>query len=299
MINLSEIEKHISTARLSSYRSLNPTGTIEEIIGLYYWNKAISANFFPAIQCLEVTLRNAIHTAATSHFSNGAWYDPLVSGVANELYANGHLRTMRNGQREKSKSEIKLQDAKWKLQRARKAVTPSGVIAELSFGFWVSLITSQYEDINTRLKLWPNLTQTVFPHTVGTERNVGFLFNKYNNIRDTRNRLSHHEPLWKSSTSSNIPSAIAYISTQYDEVMTCIGYISRDRRDYLLKSYMGQEFKRLLSLDSIDQFVGKLPANTVTMLSFKKDLNLYLRNCDKGRSSYISKAGNLYKLIKI
>lgn len=297
-LNVSEMEKHISTARLSSYLSLNPSGTIEEMIALYYWNKALSATFFPAIQCLEVTLRNAIHTAASAHFRNGAWYDPLVTRVANELFASGRLRTYR-GQRERSKSEKKLQEAKDKLQRAGKSVTPSGVIAEVSFGFWVSLLTAQYEDINTRSKLWPNLTTTVFPNAVGVQRNVGFLFNKYNNIRDIRNRLSHHEPLWKSSTSGTLPLAIAYVAAQYDEVMTCIGYISHDRRDYLLQSYVGKEFRRLLSFDTIDQFIGKIPAKAVSIHSFKKDLNRYLNQCDKGETGYIARNGSLYKIVKV
>jgi abortive infection bacteriophage resistance protein len=298
-INFSEIEKHISTARLSSYRSLNPSGTTEETIALYYWNKALSSTFFPAIQCLEVTLRNAIHTAAVAHFRNRAWYDQLVTRVANELYANGRLRMNANGQRERSTSEKKLQEAKAKLRRAGKAVTPSGVIAEVSFGFWVSLITSQYEDINNRSKLWPNLTSTVFPNTVGAERNVGFLFNKYNNIRDIRNRLSHHEPLWKSSSSGTLPSAIAYVAAQYEEVMSCIRYISSDRRDYLLQSYMGKEFTRLLSLDAIDQFIGKTPTKAVSVQSFKKDLNLYLNYCDRGDTGYIARGGSLYKIVKV
>lgn len=296
-INFTDIEKHISPARLSSYRSLNPSGTTEETIGLYYWNKAVSAAFFPAIQCLEVSLRNAIHIAATAHFSNTTWYDPLVTGIANELYSKGKLGfNYILNKREKSESEKKLAEAKTKLRKSRKTETPSGIIAELSFGFWVTLLNAQCEDFHKHTKLWPDLTSTVFPNSP-SERS--FLFHKYRNINDIRNRLSHHEPIWKSGSATNLHSAIAYAAAQYDEVMTCIGYISADRRDYLSQSYIGKEFKRLLSLNAITEFVGRPSAKATCSHNFKKDLKLHLKTCDKGGVAYISRGKDVYKVVKM
>ena len=201
--------------------------------------------------------------------------------------------------RKKSISENNIQEAKEKLTRARKRVTPSGVIAELSIGFWVNLLTAQYEDINTKALLWPNLTTTVFPNTVGAERDISFILNRFKSINKIRNRLSHHEPLWKSGSSTNFSSALRYVNNQYTQVMDCIGYISKDRRDFLLESYMGKEFKRISTLETINAFIGQKIVNAATVQQFKKDLNLHLNNCDKGNNAYITRGSQVfYKLVR-
>lgn len=297
--NYNEIEKHISTARLSSYRSLTPSATLEEVVGLYYWNKALCSAFYPALQCLEVTFRNAIHSAASAHFNNGAWYDPLVRRVGDELYARRQLRLDPvTGRREKSISEKNLKTAKDKLSSANKAVTPPGVVAELNFGFWVSLLTGQYVDINNRTKLWPNLTLNVFPNTYGPERNMPFLFQKFDRIRDIRNRLSHHEPLWKDRSSTNLASGLSYVKSMYDDITVCIGYMSRDRKLFLEESSIGKEFIRLSSRKGIDEFTNWNNLGHICPRTLAKDLNMYLNMCDKNKTVYISRKKSMYKLTK-
>ena len=58
-------QHYITTARLDIYRKhlkVKPA----QVMAAYHWNKALAGALLPAMQCLEVTLRNAINTAIQS-----------------------------------------------------------------------------------------------------------------------------------------------------------------------------------------------------------------------------------------
>lgn len=84
-MNYLALETLISPNRLNSYRTLAPSNDIKELVGAYYWNKALSGALFPVIQCIEITLRNAIHDAATNAFGTPAWYDNLLKRVGDDI----------------------------------------------------------------------------------------------------------------------------------------------------------------------------------------------------------------------
>lgn len=54
----------ISQQRFSTYQTAVFKGaTDEECLGIYLWNKQLASAFLPALQILEVSLRNAIYQA--------------------------------------------------------------------------------------------------------------------------------------------------------------------------------------------------------------------------------------------
>jgi abortive infection bacteriophage resistance protein len=222
-LNYSEIETYISSHRLNSYRTLEPLSPTNEIVGIYYWNKALCASLYPALQCFEITLRNAIHEAASSHFNNGAWYDPLVKKVGDEIGRREGWPLDQYGKRKKLiTSESNLRKAKNDLDASRKPVTPSGVVAELPLGFWVTLFTSNYEDFQSNTKLWPGLLRPVFKNAPSKECKRQSLHDKFIKLNKIRNRLSHHEPLWKTSTVATLTDAITVLRTEYENLLNCI-----------------------------------------------------------------------------
>ncbi len=64
------------------------------------------------------------------------------------------------------------------------------------FGFWTHLLTAEYEEPRKLSLLWPHLTAEVFPSRPAQIR-WHHLENKFTRIRDLRNRLAHHEAVWK------------------------------------------------------------------------------------------------------
>lgn len=84
----------------------------------------------------------------------------------------------------------------------------------MNFGFWTSLVHEDYGDASERkgslktikgvkvderkpapLPLWPALREQVFPGAQGIELRV--LSGTFNEIRKFRNRVFHHEPIWR------------------------------------------------------------------------------------------------------
>ena len=71
-----------------------------------------------------------------------------------------------------------------------KPIEPDRIIAELTFGFWTSLLDRRYE------RLWHQIIRTTFPHMPRTNRTRQNLSSRFNKIRNLRNRVFHHEPIW-------------------------------------------------------------------------------------------------------
>ena len=97
-------------------------------------------------------------------------------------------------------AQRRIREVKKGLRRAGKPVEPPNVVAALSFGFWVSLTDSgdklnsggqaSYED-----KLWRPALRRAFPacDTTLMRRQAHERLNK---IREFRNRIAHHEPIF-------------------------------------------------------------------------------------------------------
>ena len=63
------------------------------------------------------------------------------------------------------------------------------IIAELSFGFWVALLNKNYHRA-----LWMNCLERAFPNYEGKRRD---LYMDLDRLRKLRNRIAHHEPIYK------------------------------------------------------------------------------------------------------
>jgi hypothetical protein len=66
------------------------------------------------------------------------------------------------------------------------------VVAELSFGFWTSLLSSDYERI-----FWQRILTDAFPLMPRRLRSRPKLAGRLHTLRRLRNRVSHHEPIYK------------------------------------------------------------------------------------------------------
>jgi hypothetical protein len=68
----------------------------------------------------------------------------------------------------------------------RAPITRSGVIAGVSFGFWVALFDRTYED------LWRERLHRAFPYAALSRREVGAVLRR---VHQLRNRIAHHDCL--------------------------------------------------------------------------------------------------------
>jgi len=63
----------ISPERLESYRPA--AGTDLDTVVNYFWNLCLCEALYPSLNAAEISLRNSIHTALSSHYQNDYWFD--------------------------------------------------------------------------------------------------------------------------------------------------------------------------------------------------------------------------------
>jgi len=85
------------------------------------------------------------------------------------------------------------------------------VVAALSFGFWVSLLSGGH-GWNYEMTLWRPGLRKAFPEYRGTRAR---LHNKLNTVRLFRNRIAHHEPVHH-----------RHLAADYESVLTIAGWLS-------------------------------------------------------------------------
>lgn len=184
-IKNADVQRSLSGPRLASFR-LNSTESDDIVFARYRWNLALGQSFYPSLGLLEVTLRNHMHIVISGHYKTNSWYDSSPSILRqHELDA--------------------VQKAKGELGKQGKTLDPDRIVAELSFGFWVGLLSRNYETA-----IWHknnNLAQT-FPYSPKSSRKRQMIANSLHRIRLLRNRISHHEPIFKMRDLKDISSKI-------------------------------------------------------------------------------------------
>ena len=167
-----ELSIIFSQERLDGYLNHAKCNSKTEALIKYSWNIELSQALYPALQILEITLRNSLHQALSTHFQTDRWFD---------------LSLLHDRER---KQVLKAKDD---LLKERKKVEPGRVVAALSFGFWTSLFDLRYEHGQV---LWPKLLKPAFPFLPKGQRTRSFLSRELNRIRFLRNRIFHYEPIW-------------------------------------------------------------------------------------------------------
>ncbi|MCX6975894.1 MAG: Abi family protein [Verrucomicrobia bacterium] len=177
---ISAIEIALSPDRFRTYL-LRAGGSRMKAVLVYERNTAISEALYGIMQAVEVCLRNSIHRTLSA--SRGDfWFDHV---------------TMAPPQLEK------LEAAKRQLAKDQRTVTAGAVVAELSLGFWTSLISREYDAL-----LWVPILHKAFPYAEGrktgadrkevvTKLSRAEIHDRLEGLRKLRNRIAHHEHILK------------------------------------------------------------------------------------------------------
>lgn len=189
-ISLAAVTRGLSEARLEAYRT-HPAEPLEALLGRYRWNAALSMALHPALGLLEVALRNALHRAIAGLYGTDAWYDLTSVALA-------------------PSEQKSIAQAKDELRKKQKPEESDRVVAELNLGFWVGLLSTKYEQ-----QLWPKLLKIAFPYIPRSVRTRATVCGRFQEIRHLRNRVSHHEPIYKSKN----------LIQRYEDIEEAIGWM--------------------------------------------------------------------------
>lgn len=164
------IRRAFSAPRMRPY--LATSGQDERrAVALYWWNIEISAAFYGPLHCLEIALRNALHDQLILRYRRPDWWASApLTGHGVRLVTEAVLKCRRRG-----------------------LVPPMAddVVAELSFGFWVSLLSNHRGSSYDR-NLWVPTLHRAFPRYSGPRVS---LHQAFETMRLLRNRIMHHEPI--------------------------------------------------------------------------------------------------------
>lgn len=157
-------------------------------VRLYWWNVEVCGALYGSLHCLELALRNALHDQLSRKYCRSDWWEvaPL----------DPHTKRL-------------VTEARRKCERRRAAPTPDSMVAELSFGFWVSLLSRSYDR-----GLWVPTLHKAFPYLDEPRRS---LYDGFTSLVLLRNRIMHHEPVHHRDLSADhakIYRMLCYISPE-------------------------------------------------------------------------------------
>ena len=175
------------------HRTTDQIERLKSAFKLYERNTSYSEALYPILQGFEISLRNRVHDRLTKdHGAN--WYD------------NIELLPLERDKIAQARKELgdKIQDD-----------SPSRMVGELSFAFWVRMFSSDYENLT-----WEPSLKHLLPDTLTR----GEVYARFKDIKTLRNRIAHH---------SRIVNRSVTVRVSYEQTIESIGWFSPDMQEWV------------------------------------------------------------------
>lgn len=187
---------------MEKYFSLYPENETLAITH-YLCNLQLSEAMYPTLSVLEVTLRNSLCRELRIMTGRDDWYAifPNTPGLAN---LNKYIT-----------------QASKRISGRHELVSPSKITAELTLGFWVSLLNSEYERV-----LWKDIRRAFpfMPKKLRQRKNISAPLNRFRAFRD---RVFHNESIcWN----------LYRVEKINNEIITILGWMNKDVPEWLTLS---------------------------------------------------------------
>ena len=174
----------LSRARVSAY-SIDADSDSTDAVARYLWNIALAAAFQPVVHMVEVAFRNAI-------FDVGA----QTTSARHLRYRTVDCWLDANPSLLERKEEDDVVEATRRLGPSPKRHSPGHLVGQLGLGFWVRLCNRPYEHGRSAgPHLWPAAVKR-FPNCPRPQRNRADISRAFGELRDFRNLVAHHQPIW-------------------------------------------------------------------------------------------------------
>ena len=190
----------LSQPRFSRYLA-SAAGDETHAIELYQWNALIAQSLYVYLQCWEITFRNKADAFLRWKYTTNAW--PYNTN-----------RAVRNLARDEQR---RLQEAIIRQERKRKhgPVSTDAIVADLSAGFWVALLSESYKTPYA----WRYNLQRIFPNDSQLDQRTAH--ETSGRILNLRNRIAHHEPIYDLA-----------LSQTYAELQRLVAGMCQDTNDF-------------------------------------------------------------------
>jgi hypothetical protein len=187
---LSNIPHIISEPRFATYLQ-NCNNDRIKALQLYQWNLQLSSAFVIPLHLLEISIRNAVVEALEQvHTSNWPWTQGFILSLPNPHTGYNPRRSL-----------VSIAQSQRRMGK---------VVAELNLVFWEKMFTSRHDE-----RIWNNHIKSIFPHSPAnmTASQVrAYIHNYVREIRELRNRIAHHEPIFLRNTSNDYENILKIIA---------------------------------------------------------------------------------------
>ncbi|MEX1108803.1 MAG: hypothetical protein WEC00_07840 [Dongiaceae bacterium] len=172
---VSEFCASLSKARFARYLT-EANGDEQKALKLYFWNVKLSQSLYLPLQTWEVCLRNKLNAFLSWKF-NSKWPFDIKRAI----------RQLNARDKQKVADAIERQER----DRGKGNVSTDAIVADLSVGFWVSLLTAGYDPKfawrYNLTRVFPNATKEWDREAAHTDCDL---------LLNARNRVAHHEPIY-------------------------------------------------------------------------------------------------------
>jgi hypothetical protein len=187
------IEAALSVPRIATYvAATKGTPVLGAAIALYSWNAQVSAALLNPLHLCEVVVRNAVSDAlSTVYGTNWPWDATFYNSLPNPSPPAFNPRR--------------------ELARARHGQPSVGkVVAELKFVFWQTMFTGRFDG-----RLWNPHLRSVMPYLDPAKSEQQLrkaIHDELESLRLLRNRIAHHEPIFRRSIGADMVTIRKLIS---------------------------------------------------------------------------------------
>lgn len=168
------MKNSLSPARFHRYIQ-DAGGSEQKAVKLYQWNALLSQSLYVILQCWEICLRNKLNEFLKWKYCEAWPYD--------------QKRAVRNFGGMDSRRLARTLDRQHR-SRGIKPVPTGAVVADLSAGFWVSMLSSSYDVPFS----WRYNLCKIFPNERAMSRSDAWRI--CDATLQLRNRVAHHEPVY-------------------------------------------------------------------------------------------------------
>ena len=164
-----------SESRINPYFQKHDSAT--EVLNKYHLNIVLSEAMLPALHYFEVCLRNRLNQLFCKKYGT----DWLIKPPQELVISPEDIKKI-----DKISNRIR--------REAKRDPLHDDILAQMTFGFWCSFFHRKYDPI-----LWHQKDSfiTAFPNLSRINRKRSYIEHRILKIKDIRNRIAHHEPIWK------------------------------------------------------------------------------------------------------
>jgi hypothetical protein len=168
----------LSCERMSTYEKIAQQYS-KDPMKLYLLNVQVSASFHFTLHMCEVMLRNAIDRTISTMFTSNWHTNPQFHRIIDKYHRNKLFDSIKKNANRKTGNATKC-----------------GVIADLTLGFWVNLLSPKYTNLwtNRFYKCFINYKE-LHPLSNNPVNALSALYNQLKKLNKFRNRIAHYEPI--------------------------------------------------------------------------------------------------------